>query len=47
MDRGGRYFERGATYFWQVADGGGALYFGAKHFEKSSQTHVSTRFEQK
>ena len=45
------------TYFWQVAEGGGplflasrqggALIFGAKNFEKTHETHFSTRFGQK
>ena len=37
---------RGATYFWQVADGG-PLIFGAKNFEKARENHFSTRFGQK
>ena len=45
--RGGPEILRGATYFWQVADGGGPLIFGAKNFEKARETHVAACFRQK
>ena len=43
---GARDFGEGATYFWQV-DEGGPLNFGAKKIEKARETYFSTRFGQK
>ena len=36
----------GITYFWQVADGGTAYFFGAKNLGKARETHFYTRFGQ-
>ena len=42
----GDFGER-ATFFWQVADGGGHLFLVRKKFEKACETYFSTRFGQK